>query len=338
MADKGAFLRVGLLLIAGVAAVVGLVLFLGGQQVRGGVPYETYFQETVEGLEVGSPVKYRGVTLGQVTELGLVSTAYASQQQPDFRPAAFDLVFVRFVIDPARVGRMPDRTTAIDLGLRIKLASQGITGITYLELDFVDPKIYPALTVPWQPQDQYIPSMPSTISQVQTAAQELFNKVQNIDLDRMAKSVQQVLDDLHGQLTTGDAHEAAASAAELLRTLDDQVKAADLPGVASDLRGAAVAVHGLADGPATKDVLASASHAADRLADAATRLTPLIAALEQTVRRTNGGVADVQADLIPVLRDVRDTAANLRETSEELRRYPASVLLGGPPPRHEPQQ
>ena len=69
------------------------------------------------------------------------------------------------------------------LGLRTKLASQGITGITYLELDFVDPKLYKAMVVPWQPRDLYIPSMPSTISQVQSAAQALYAKVQNVDLD-----------------------------------------------------------------------------------------------------------------------------------------------------------
>ena len=61
------------------------------------------------------------------------------------------------------------------------------------------------------------------------------------------------------------------------------------------------------------------------------RLPPLIAALEQTVRRTNSGAADLQSDLAPVLRDAQAAAANLRETSEELRRYPASVLFGGPP-------
>jgi paraquat-inducible protein B len=335
MGNKAAFLRVGLLLIAGVAAVVGLVWFLGGQEIRGGEHYETYFKESVEGLDVGSAVKYRGVTLGRVTELGLVSAAYTNLGNTEFHPAAFGMVFVRFVIDPARIGQMPDRNAAIALGLRIRLASQGITGLTYLELDYVDPVKYPVMVVPWQPRDEYIPSMPSTITQVSDAAQALFTRLQNLDIERLTNALQAVLDDVHGELSSGDAHAALAAAAELLGNLRDGVAAADLPGVAADLRGAAVAVRGVAGGPATKDLLASTSRAADRLADAATRLPPLIAALEQTVRRTNAGVADVQADLIPVLRDVRDTAANLRETSEELRRYPASVLLGGPPPQHE---
>ena len=336
MSDRAAFLRVGLLLVVGVAAIVGLVLFLGGSQIRGGVRYETYFQESVEGLEIGSPVKYRGVTLGQVSEIGLVSTAYASHEHADYRPGTFGLVFVRFVIDPARLGQVPDPETFITLGLRTRLASQGITGITYLELDFVDPLTYRAMAVPWQQRDLYIPSMPSTISQVQSAAQALYAKVQNVDVEAMARAIQAVLDDLHGELSTGDAHAALASAAELMRNLHDQVAAADLPGLAQDLRGAANAVNTAAAGPQTKDLLAAGSRAADRLADAAARLPALIATLEQTVRRTNSDVTDVQAGLAPVLRDARAAAANLRDTSEALRRYPAGALFGGPPPHNEP--
>ena len=331
--DRAAFLRVGLLLVVGLGAVVGLVLFLGGRQIRGGVHYETYFAESVEGLEVGSPVKYRGVTFGQVSEIGLVSTAYTSLGNEDFRPAAFDLVYVRFVIDPARAGRVLDPANPIGVGLRVRLASQGITGITYLELDVVDPVKFPAMQVPWQPQDNYISSMPSTISQVQTAAQAFLGRLQDIDIEGLADKVGKVLEDVHKQLTDGDARHALVATAELLQSVQDTVKAADLPGVAADLRAAAVAVRNAADGPATKELLATTNRAADKLADAAARLPPLIAALEQTTRRANAGVTDVTADLAPVLRDARAAAANLRETSDALRHYPAGVLFGAPPPR-----
>jgi ABC-type transporter Mla subunit MlaD len=338
MGEKSAYLRVGILLVVGAVAVVGLVLFLGGQNVRGGERYETYFQESVEGLDVGSQVKFRGVNLGKVVSIGLVSAAYVSPQQPDFRSSAYDLVFVRFEIDPKRLGRVPDTETAIGLGLRVRLASQGITGVTYLELDFVDPKSFPAMTVPWQPEDTYIPSMPSTISQVQTAAQAFLGRLQQVNIEALINQVSMVLDDVHNQLTKGDARNALVASSELLRSLQDTVKAADLPGLATDLRAASVAVKTAADGPATRQLLANTSRAADRLADAAAKLPPLIATLEQTTKRANSGVSDVQSDLEPVLRDARAAAANLRETTEELRRYPSGVLLGSPPPHDEPSR
>jgi len=95
-------------------------------------------------------------------------------------------------------------------------------------------------------------------------------------------------------------------------------------------------VRTLAQGNQTKELLAGATRAVDRLDEAAKGLPALLASLQATIRRLDAGAADMQADLAPVLRDARAAATNLRETSEDLRRYPAGVLLGGPPPRTAP--
>ena len=80
-------------------------------------------------------------------------------------------------------------------------------------------------------------------------------------------------------------------------------------------------------------MLANLSTAADRLAEGASKLPALITALEATSRRAGNSTADLQQSLVPMLRDMQATAANLRETTEALRQDPAQVLLGGPPPR-----
>jgi ABC-type transporter Mla subunit MlaD len=332
MASKATYLRVGTMLILGTAAAVWLVLFLNSNQIRRGENFETYFKESVQGLDVGAPVKYRGVTLGQVSGIGLAAAEYANGQ-PSADSGPTQLVMVRFVLDPKRLASVPDPSLMVERGLRTRLASQGLTGLAYVELDFVDPKRFPAEEVPWKPRDSYIPSMPSTISQVQSAAQDLFAKLQNLDIDRLAKSVQQVLDDAHTQLSSGDAHQALSEMAMLLKAARGSVEKADLPALAADLRATSASLRGTLEGKPTQQMLASAAQAADRLAAAAARLPALIAALETTVRRVNTGTSDLQSDLAPTLRDAKAAAANLRETTEMLRRYPSSVLLGGPPPR-----
>jgi ABC-type transporter Mla subunit MlaD len=332
---RAVYLRVGLLLVIGTAAAITLVLFLSGRQIANGVPYESYFQESVQGLEVGAPVKFRGVTVGQVRELGLVAAAYGRGGTIDPNDPSSRLVYVRYIIDPRRMGNLPDRETAVAEGLRSRLASQGITGLTYLELDFVDPHRFPAQTVPWTPRGQYIPSMPSTISQVQSAAEQLVQRLKDVDIAHLATTLQAVLDDVHGEFSTGDAHQALAEAAGLLHDARADLARADLAGLAATLRSAAAGVHDAAAGKPTQDLLAASARAADRLAEAAAKLPPLIAALDAATRRASSTTADVQADLMPVLRDARAAAANLRDTSDALRRYPAGVLLGGPPPRRE---
>ena len=113
----------------------------------------SYFSESVQGLEVGAPVKYRGVTIGRVTDIGLVSAEYGGRQPIDAASATpIGWCSCAIVVDTTKIGQMPDTAEAVALGLRARLASQGITGLSYLELDFVDPARYPALDVPWPPK------------------------------------------------------------------------------------------------------------------------------------------------------------------------------------------
>ena len=333
MSSRTASVRVGLLLILGVVGAVGLVLFLARDRVKDGLRYETYFRESVQGLDVGAPVKFRGVTLGQVTEIGLVTGEYMSDRALDVQKPESRLVVVRWLVDPKRMGRAPDPGTAVDLGLRARLGSQGITGLAYIELDFADPKRFPADKVPWTPRDEYLPSMPSTITQVQDAAQELAEKLKGIDVARMVKTFQAVMDDLHGQLAGGSAASGLADLAGLAHTLRTGAEAADLPGLVADLRATTAALRATIDGKETKALLVASAQAAERLSASTAKLPALIASLDATLKRANNGTSDVQAELIPVLRDAKAAAANLRETTETLRRYPASMLLGAPPPR-----
>ena len=51
----------------------------------------------------------------------------------------------------------------VERGLRVRLAPQGITGTSYLEIDYVDPPP-PMLPIDWTPDNVYIPSAPSTVT------------------------------------------------------------------------------------------------------------------------------------------------------------------------------
>jgi paraquat-inducible protein B len=335
---RGVFLRVGLLIVGGWVLVAGLVWFFAGSRVSRGIEFETYFGESVEGLEVGAPVKYRGVTVGRVTETGLVTAEYGTHNLPvELDQQTYRLVFVRFVVDPARIGlpaaQVSDPTTAVGLGLRVRLASQGITGLTYAELDFVDPNKYPALDVPWTPRDPYIPSMPSTLLELKNQATEFLAKLNRLDLDTLSTSLNGLVADVRGDIAHGDVHVTLERSAELLRTLDDAVRAADLPGLTADLRQTSDSLRAVAQDRDLHRVLANATVVSDHLAAASARLAPLIAALQSTAGRIDNGTADLQQGLLPILRDAQAAAANLRDTSEALRRYPPAFLLAEPPAR-----
>ncbi len=331
--EQGPYLRVGLLILGALGLLIGLIVFLSGNRLSEGVPFETYFRESVQGLEVGAPVKFRGVTLGRVTTIGLVSAEYERGQTVQVEIASYRLVFVRFVIDPQRVGRLPDTQRAVETGLRAKVAPQGITGVSYIELDFVPPNQYPPLKLPWTPHAEYIPSMPSTLAQVQDAAQQLLAKLNSVDFTALAQGATGLLTDLRSEMKDGDVHATLDNAAALLAGLRDQLRQADLPALTADLQHTSRSVRETVQSKEVRTLLTSAATAADKLSVAAAKLPALIAALDATARRADTGTADLQQSLGPLLRDLQATIGNLRDTSEALRQYPAQVLFGGPPPR-----
>jgi len=327
------YLRVGLLIVGGVALLLAMMWFLAGGEVRHGTQFESYFRESVQGLEVGAPVKYRGVTLGRVTDIGLVSAEYGQGQPIDIATQTYRLVYVRYIISTSKLGNVPGTETAVSHGLRARIASQGLTGLSYIELDFVDPEQYPAETVPWTPKGDYIPSMPSTFLQVQDAAQQFLAKMNKVDVDKVAEQLLGLLTDLRAELSTGDVHATLARATATLQTLDDAVRAANIPALTADLQKTSRSARGLIDGEQMRRLLDNANLAATRLADAGAKLPPLIASMQATAQRANNSTADVEQSLVSVVRDIQAVVQNLRAVTDSLRAYPAQILTSQPPPR-----
>jgi paraquat-inducible protein B len=226
---------------------------------------------------------------------------------------------VHFKINPKRIGKLPETASAVAHGLRAKLANQGLTGVMFLELDFLSPDTNPVQQLPWTPKDDYVPSVPSTIAQVQDAVQAILARVQAVDFEGLTKHIDGLIMDLRQDVQSGDVHDT-------LTELRAQVAQANVPALTAQLQKTAAAIEKLASGKPTKELLVRANAALDRL-------PPLLASLQTLSNRANGGVADIQAQLLPILEQVRVTVQNLREASEAIRRDPGAVLLSGPPPR-----
>jgi len=332
--EQSLYLRVGLLLIAGLLLGLGFVWFIGGPHIAQGERAESYFSESVQGLEIGAPVKYRGVTLGRVTDIGLVSAEYGNRPAP-FSTPTYRLVYVRYLIDREKLGRGPDTQGAVRLGLRARLASQGLTGLAYLELDFVNPREFPAAEVPWQSLGTYIPAMPSTLMRVQDTALRVLAKLNSVDIEGLTGEMTGLLQDLRAQMREGDADKALRQITVLAQTMQNAVQAADLPALAADLRQTSHALRDVAQAPELHHALEQADHAATGLARTAAQLPPLIASLQRAADRTGDSTADLQQALAPLLRDIQATAQNLREITDALRRHPGQVFSAPPP--HTPE-
>lgn len=329
---RGLYLRVGTLVVIGVMLAVGFILFLTATRFgTTSVTYETYSRESVQGLDVGAAVRYRGVAIGRVSEIGLVSAEYRRQGGNAFA-SAFQLVLIRFTVDTQKIGETASIEDAVRLGLRVRIASQGLTGVSYLELDFVNPEYYPPREVPWTPRYSYIPSIPSTVAQVQNAAEQLLRKLEGVDLQGLIENVLGLAADLRKQTQNGDLAMALREAAGLLQTLHSAAADANLPEIAGEVRGAATEAQKLLANPDLRQTLANLAATTAELRRLTGRLPNTLNTLDGTLRSARSASTDLQSELAPILRDLRATVSNLRDTSEALRRNPSQLLFGSPPP------
>ncbi len=329
MEPRGAALRTGLFVIGAVVVLIGLVFLLSGNMFQRGAVYESYFRESVQGLDVGSAVKFRGVTIGKVTAIALVAAEYPPPDQKNLNRKVYHQVVVQYRIDPSKLGRDADIREAIRHGLRVQVAPQGITGLAYLELSFVNAQTNPPQTVPWTPHHLVIPSVPSTLTEVQDAVQGLLNNMRNVKLGQTIDTLTSMISTVNRELTTGSAHDALVNANGLLVELQQQVKLADLPATTRSMRT-------LADGTQTREILQQLEATSTALAKASAAMPALVAQSEATIRHANEATATVERQMLPILQSLKQASANLEDLSDTLKRNPAAALRGREPPRETP--
>lgn len=115
MENRAHAIAAGVFVLVFTAALWAGASWLGGATIRG-VPYDLVTEASVAALSKGTPVKLRGVEVGQVEQLG-------------FDPADSRRVLVRILVDPHI--RFPE-------GTRGTISAQGLAGSSYVELDYPD--------------------------------------------------------------------------------------------------------------------------------------------------------------------------------------------------------
>ena len=81
MRGKTNYFLIGLFVIVGAGLIVfAVVVFGAGSLLQAKMVTETYLTESVQGLEKGSPVRFRGIRIGEVDEITMVSKYYDTDE------------------------------------------------------------------------------------------------------------------------------------------------------------------------------------------------------------------------------------------------------------------
>src|SRR5262245_24141815 len=142
----GLFVTVSLVLLAGV-----LFLLSGRKLFQPTFTFETYFDESIAGLDLGAPVRFRGVPLGQVTAI-MTSGATYEKDTPFDQRHEYIVVRAKVTLSAEEAERLErDAPQLIKRGLRVQTQLAGITGQQYLSIDFLEAGKYTQLAVQWTP-------------------------------------------------------------------------------------------------------------------------------------------------------------------------------------------
>jgi phospholipid/cholesterol/gamma-HCH transport system substrate-binding protein len=310
--------KVGLFVITGFTCAVVAAVALGAtktQEER--VGFHSYFNESVQGLELGSPVKFRGVSIGNVSSI---------QVAPDHR--LVEVVSNIDLDDLKRVGLAEQRHALlareqliVPPDLRAQLGSQGITGVKFIAIDFFDQKGNPPPELSFAPPpDRYIPAAPSVMKNLEDtltkAMDRLPDMVDAVELimghvDRMLVELENR--DVVGKVATtlDRTNDVMVTARLTLARIDKQNLGEKAAGSINELTVALTKMTRVIDRlDGEKGLLASAQHATDAFGD---------------MGRDGRGT---QKELEETLRDVSEAAAAIRSLSEALERDPDMLIKG----------
>ncbi len=167
--------KLGLFVVLAVLTMLAALFWLGARRFqRTSFPAVSYFDESVQGLDVGSPVKFRGVTVGTVADITIAPDHRHVQVTADVYLDAIQRLGIR--------DRAPrEGEEFLNPLLRMQLVSAGITGVRFLQTDFFHPGRYPEPTLPFEPPWNYIPSAPSTLKSVGDTAIDVVNRLPDLE-------------------------------------------------------------------------------------------------------------------------------------------------------------
>lgn len=335
--------RLGLFVVAAAVLILVAIAWLGAARFwKAREVLETYFNESVQGLEIGSPVKYRGVVVGRVTSIGFTQAAYEKEKP---LPQRRRYVMVLADIGATLVGSTVTLRQAgdeffkplINDGLRVRMANQGLTGTSYLEIDYVDPKANPSLDIDWQPEHFYIPSARSTQTQILSAAGDTLTRLRALDFESTLANTNRVLAVLAEKLDKLDTQDLSTRSSRVLDKLEKKIDeapvgklATQLSGLVGELRESNKALQKVLSDPALatapKD-LGVASAKLRQIAESET-LERTLAKLEKTMTRLEKVTGASEGDIEETFANLRATTGNLKELTAEIRRRPTLLLWG----------
>lgn len=301
MNAKSSYFKLGLFVLGAILLAVAGILVLGaGALMRDTIDLETYLDESVQGLSVGSPVKERGVQIGIVKEIDFARNSYALTSDND--PKNYGRYVVVKMSMPAQGKFQADRLNSeIARGLRVRLVAAGITGQLFLEVDYLEPEKNPPLDISWDPESLYIPSASSTFARIGSAVDDFIEEVQQAEVEKIARNIDRLV-----VVMTRAIEEARVD--RLSRETE---------GLIAELRKTNESLRAFTSNPKMQKLPGE--------------LSATVSDIRRTTRRLDTLIAGNQGSVTEAVENLRQVSQDMKELTANARQYPSLIFFGEPP-------
>jgi paraquat-inducible protein B len=325
MGTKVSKTAIGLFVLGAIALFIAGVLVLGaGKFLTREFTYITYFDSSVKGLNVGSPVMFRGVKIGEVTDISIIADPTKRELQIPviftLEPAKFRGTKEEFQRDPKRI-----KEAVVKMGLRTQLQTMSfVTGQLMVALDFFPDK--PARFIGLSREYQEIPSVPTPFEELQKTIEDLPLREIAKNLNDTLEATEKLVRSIDAKTTNRNINSAIRDVQVLVQHANEKID----PLVESFIKTSSAAEAALNE---SKETVVSARGDLKEVA-AKTRETLETAqsALKQSERTLQAYSADssLVIELNKTLRELSATSRSLRQLSDYLERHPESLIRGKP--------
>jgi paraquat-inducible protein B len=305
--------KLGLFVVVGIVLSLTTITFLGAESLKKKVvSYQTDFDESVQGLEVGSPVKFRGVTVGAVSAIGI---------GPDGRHVAVTSELAIEDLNDLGLAEGKNKSKIrVPPDLRMQVVSQGITGVKFLLIDFFDIKDNPPPVLPFPVPENYIPAAVSMMKNLEDAVVRAVNRIPDIaeGIVVVLAKVNHLLDEVQGGKLLENGAATLAHTNQVLTALQKEIGDSHIGKLSTRADDTLTLVNAtlthtntlLARLDGDRGLVASVQRASNAVGDVAVSSRSLGPELEET------------------LRDVQEFTSAIQRLADALERDPDMLLKG----------
>lgn len=310
MSAKPDFLRIGVFMTGGIVLLVfALLVFGGGQVFRQKIEMETYIKGSVQGIDVGTPVKFRGVLIGKVTRISFAFTEYHLKETDGL----YNYVVLFMEINREVFPNMftsdltPLLTRSIEQGMRVRIEPQGITGLNYLDIDYFDPTRFPAIWPPWKPSVYYIPSAPGELISFLDSINAILREVEKLNINGISQTGTELLENLNKAVVGAQVEKISGELQTLIKDSNSVLEKANIP-----------------------EFSARATKFLGDLESSNRELRTILKNIEPATQLNPGQVREIVSHLAA-------TTSNLEQLSAEVKNRPSLLLWGTAPKAPSPK-